>query len=169
VICPDTSGVDLAMAGVMALSVTVGAVRGLVFEVLSLVGWLVAYAAMQAFSPWTAAHLPVGAADSSLRQALALGATFIGALILWFLFARVVRMLIRATPLTVIDRLLGAGFGALRAVILLLVATLVVLLTPLAANASWRCAQTAGWLTAAATSLRPWLPDAVAQRLPDRN
>ena len=41
----------MALLGVLLLSVLVGLVRGLVFEVLSLLGWVVAYFAAQWFAP----------------------------------------------------------------------------------------------------------------------
>ena len=43
-------GMDIAMAVLLALSVVVGLWRGLLFELMSLVGWLVAYVAALAFS-----------------------------------------------------------------------------------------------------------------------
>jgi membrane protein required for colicin V production len=164
--CDDGGTVDLIMAGVVILSIIVGLIRGFVYEVLSLLGWLVAYAAAQALSPWTARQIPIGAADSTLRTALAVALTFVAALIVWGLLARVVRSVVRATPLTLVDRFLGAGFGTLRALVMLLAATLLVLLTPLSGHASWRCAQGAGWLTAMVQTLKPLLPDSVAHHLP---
>ena len=41
--------VDLAMLAVLALSVVVGIVRGFVFELLSLAGWIAAWIAAQVF------------------------------------------------------------------------------------------------------------------------
>ena len=43
--------VDWAFLGVLCLSAVVGLVRGLVFEVLSLLGWVAAYFAAQWFAP----------------------------------------------------------------------------------------------------------------------
>ena len=40
---PALGWVDLAMLGVVAFSALVGAVRGLTFEVLSLLGWVAAW------------------------------------------------------------------------------------------------------------------------------
>lgn len=47
----DIGWVDWALLAVLLASVIVGLVRGLVFEVLSLLGWVAAYIAAQATSP----------------------------------------------------------------------------------------------------------------------
>ena len=57
---PVFGWVDWALLAVLAVSVVVGLWRGLVFEVLSLVGWVVAFFAAQAFAPFAAAYVPVG-------------------------------------------------------------------------------------------------------------
>jgi membrane protein required for colicin V production len=158
--------VDWVLLGVLALSVLVGLVRGLVFELMALAGWIVAYFAAVWFAPQIAPHLPVGAPGSALNHAAALLACFVGALIAWGLLARLVRMLIAATPLTVPDRILGAGFGLLRGVVLLLAVSTVVALTPAAQSASWQASGGAQLLGKAVKGLKPLLPADLAQWLP---
>jgi membrane protein required for colicin V production len=51
-------------------------------------------------------------------------------LLAWGLAARLIKMLIAATPLTVPDRVLGGGFGLLRGVLLLLLLVTAVGWTP---------------------------------------
>lgn len=57
---PTWSFVDLALLIGLGLSVIVGAWRGLVHEVMSLLGWGAAYASAQWFGPVVAGHVPVG-------------------------------------------------------------------------------------------------------------
>ena len=54
------SFIDLALLIGLALSVIVGAWRGLVHEVMSLLGWGAAYVSAQWFGPAVAPYLPVG-------------------------------------------------------------------------------------------------------------
>jgi membrane protein required for colicin V production len=103
----NSGWVDLSFLAILALSVHVGLMRGLVFEVLSLLGWIVAYIAAQWLSPAVAPHLPVGSAGSSLNHAAAFACTFIAVLIVWALAARLLRMVIHATPLSLVDRRAG--------------------------------------------------------------
>lgn len=158
--------VDWALIAVLALSVAIGLWRGLVFELMSLAGWVVAYVAALWFAPQAAPHLPIGTPGSALNHSAALAACFLGALIVWSLLARLVRMLIAATPLTVPDRILGAAFGALRGLVLLLLVSTVVSLTPAAQSRAWTESVGAQWLTIVVQGLRPLLPPALARWLP---
>jgi len=164
---PTLAWVDWVMLGLLALSVVVGLWRGLVFELMSLVGWIVAYVVAQLFSPDLAAHIPLGERGEALNLVIAFVVTFIAALVIWSLLARLVRLLIHATPLTLPDRVLGGGFGLLRGVLLLLVvATLVAFLPVVQRSAAWSQSQGAAWLGIALQGLKPMLPPDVARHLP---
>lgn len=158
--------VDWVFLGILLLSIIVGLVRGLVFEVLSLLGWLAAYLAAQWLSASLAPHLPVGAPGSPLNHAAAFVCTFIVALIVWSLVSRLLRMAIHATPLSVVDRALGATFGLARALVLLLAITTFVLLTSLAKTQAWQESRGAAWLHSALRGIKPMLPSQIADHLP---
>lgn len=158
--------IDLTMLGVLAVSVIVGLWRGLVFELLSLAGWVAAWFAAVWAAPQLAPQLPVGAPGSALNHAAAFALAFIGALIVWSLVARLVRVLIRATPLSPIDRVLGAGFGLLRGGLLLLAITVIIAMTPLAKAPAWQQSQGVAWLGSALQTLKPWLSPGLSQHLP---
>jgi membrane protein required for colicin V production len=158
--------VDGVLLAVLVLSVAMGVVRGLVFELMSLVGWLVAYVAATWLAPVAAPHLPIGQAGSALNHAAAFAATFIAALLVWAVLSRVLRLLIHATPLSLIDRLLGAVFGGLRGVLLLLALAMVVSMTPLASAQAWQAAVAVPWLTGTLAVLKPLLPSQISQHLP---
>jgi membrane protein required for colicin V production len=159
------SWLDWALVAVLVASVGAGLMRGFVFECLSLAGWLVAWFGAQWAAPQLAPHLPVGAAGSALNLAAAFGLAFIVALIAWALLARLIRMLIRATPLSLADRALGAGFGLLRGLVLLLAVATVVGLTPAAQSALWHGSHGARWLSLALHDLKPLLPEPAARLL----
>jgi membrane protein required for colicin V production len=158
--------VDAVLLGILAVSALVGVVRGLVFEMLSLAGWLVAYFAAQWFSPPLALHLPVGQAGSALNHGAAFACAFVGALIVWGLVSRLVRMLVRASPLSLPDRLLGACFGLARGAVVLLAIATVVGLTPLARSVAWQQSRGGAWLQAGLHGLKPVLPAEISQHLP---
>ncbi len=159
------SWVDWSLLAVLVASVLVGLLRGFVFECLSLAGWLAAWFAAQWAAPHLAPRLPVGTPGSALNLAVALCLCFIAALVVWGLAAKLVRMLIHATPLSLPDRLLGAAFGALRGVVLLLAIASVVALTPAAQSGAWRDAHGSRGLAATLQVLKPVLPDTVARLL----
>jgi membrane protein required for colicin V production len=162
----DTIGwVDWVLLAVLLASVIVGLVRGLVFEVLSLLGWVAAYVAAQMFSSELAPHLPIGASGSALNQGASFAITFVLALIVWMLLARLVRMIVHATPLTLVDRTLGGLFGLVRALVLLLAVATVVSFTPAVRASSWQASHGAAWLGVLLSGLKPVLPSAVARHL----
>ncbi|HET9645810.1 MAG TPA: CvpA family protein [Burkholderiaceae bacterium] len=158
--------IDWLLLGVLAVSVLAGLWRGLVFEVLSLLGWIAAYIAAQWFSPAFAVHVPFGTPGSALNHASAFAITFIGALVLWGIAARLIRMLVGASPLSLFDRVLGAGFGLLRGLVLLLAVATAVGMTPAGRSEAWRGSQGVAWLNVMLQGLKPVLPAQFARHLP---
>lgn len=163
---PQLPWLDWVMLATLALSVLVGLGRGLVFELMSLLGWGVAYFAAQMLSPQVGAYVPFGAPGSALHQGAAYAVTFLAALLVWSLLARGLRMVIRATPLTVPDRLLGAAFGGLRGALLLLVVATGVAFTPALHSQAWQDSTGAAWLGQVRAVLKPLLPAEVVRHLP---
>jgi membrane protein required for colicin V production len=155
--------VDAVLAGVLLLSVIVGVMRGVVFELLSLAGWVAAWFAAQWLAPQVAPHVPVGAQGSALNHGAAFALTFIAALIVWGLAARLVRLLIRATPLSPLDRMLGAMFGLVRGAVLLLAVATVIGFTPLVKSAAWQQSRGAAILNAVLQGLLPLLPPQMSE------
>ena len=158
--------VDVALLTVVGLSVLVGLVRGFVYELLSLVGWVAAYTAAQWLTPMIAPHMPVSTPGSPLNTAASFAAVFVLALIVWSLAAKLIRLLIRATPLSIPDRLLGAVFGAARALVLLVAATTLVLMTPAARSPDWRGSQGGQWLTVVLAETKSLLPPEISKHIP---
>jgi membrane protein required for colicin V production len=163
---PVLGTLDWILLAVLVLSVIVGLWRGLVFEVLSLLGWVAAYVGAQAFAGTVADWLPIGTPGSGVRHAAAFALTFLAVLIVWAIGARLVRMLITASPLSGLDRLLGAVFGLLRGALVLLALGTVVAMTPAARSPLWQESKGAAWTLAVLHELKPWLPDTIAQHLP---
>lgn len=158
--------IDLVMLGVLLLSLGLGLWRGFVLEVLALIGWVAAYFAAQWLAPQWAPHLPLGEPGSNLNHGVAFALAFVAVLIGWGLASRVLRLLVDATPLRGADRVLGAAFGLLRGVLLLMVLATAVALTPLASSPDWHRSQGVQWLAVAMQGLKPLLPPDVAQFLP---
>lgn len=154
----DIGWVDLAIAAFLLLSVMAGLVRGLVFELMSLVGWFVAYFAVLLLSPVVRPHIHVAANGSAVNQVIAVAAVFVLTLVVWGLLARLLRSLVRSSPLGGFDRLLGAAFGSLRGTLVLMVVVLLVGLTPWARGDAWQRSRAVPWLDAAVRLVAPYLP-----------
>lgn len=157
---------DAVLLGILLLSVVIGLVRGLVFELMSLVGWVVAYFVAHWFSADVARQLPLGEPGSAVNSVSAFILTFIAALLVWAIASRVIRMIIHATPLSVVDRVLGGVFGGLRGMLVLLLLVTLIGMTPWSTSPAWRESATVPWLQAAVVGLKPLLPSSLSKHLP---
>ena len=160
------AALDWMVLAVLCASLLLGAVRGLVFEVLSVLGWIAAFVAAQWFAADVAGRLPMGQASASIRFAAGFVLVFIAAAFAAGLLAKLVKTLVQAVGLRPVDRVLGAVFGLLRGVILVLIGAAVVHMTGLHQGAWWQESRSAGVLTDALHTARPLLPDAFVQFLP---
>lgn len=142
-----------------------GAWRGLVYEVLSVLGWAASFYAAQWFAPQVALWLPLQSATEPVRYAAAFALVFIAAVFAAGLLAFLVKKLIDAIGLRPVDRTMGAAFGVLRGMILLLAATVVMDMTALKSSPWWQESQGAGALNATLSRLKPVLPEPFAKYL----
>jgi membrane protein required for colicin V production len=159
----DMAWVDIGLLAFLTVSVGVGLMRGVVFELLSLAGWFAAYFGAQWGAPWAQQYVTLGGPGTALNHGIAFACVFVLVLIVWGLAARLVRSLIRATPLSPVDRLFGAGFGLLRGMVVLLVLAALIGITPLVRSVAWQQSQGAVWLAAALQELRPWISSEVSK------
>jgi membrane protein required for colicin V production len=161
-----TAALDWAVVAVLAMSLLVGALRGLVYEVLSVVSWIAAFVLAQWFAPDVAAWLPLGKAGETARYAAAFVIVFIGVVFAGGMLAWLIKKMIDAVGLRPIDRTLGAAFGLLRGAVLLLALAVVVNMTALKSAQWWTESKTAGVTLAALKGLKPVLPKRFGQYLP---
>ena len=157
---------DWIAVALIVVSMLFGLVRGLVFEVISLVGWVVAFVVAQWFASDLAAWLPAGDPQASWRYPLAFVLLFVAVAFGVGLMAALTRKLIAAVGLRPVDRILGGAFGAARGAVALLVLAVVVHLLALSDSAWWHESRSAVVLDAALQSLKPALPEKLASYLP---
>lgn len=157
--------VDWLLAGVLTLSLLVGFWRGLVYEVLLLFGWLLSFFLAQWFAPDLEAVLPWPSLPSSMRYGLAFALIFIAAIFIAGLMAALFKKWTAAVGLRPVDRTLGAVFGLLRGVLLLLALTFVIHMTQLQSSLWWQDSQGAALLSDVLNVLKPALPQRFIQYL----
>jgi membrane protein required for colicin V production len=159
------AGLDWIFLAVLVASLLLGAMRGLVYEVLSVLGWAVSFYAAQWFAPQVATMLPMQSAAQPVRYAAAFVLVFIAALFAAGLLAFLLKKLVEAMGLRPVDRTLGAAFGLLRGLILLLAASVVMNMTALRTSSWWQESKGAPLLEAALRGLKPVLPEQFAKYL----
>jgi membrane protein required for colicin V production len=157
---------DWVFLAVLLASLLLGLLRGLVYEVLSVMSWLAAFVLAQWLAPQAGDWLPMAASAEPVRYAAGFAVVFILAVFAGGLVAWGMRKLVEAAGLRPVDRALGAAFGVVRGVVLLLAAAVVVNMTPLRTAAWWTESVGAGVSTAALRGLKPVLPERFGQYLP---
>jgi membrane protein required for colicin V production len=158
--------VDGVLLAVLVLSAVLGLWRGLVYEVISVAGWVAAFLLAQAYADEVAAVLPMGGALPALKLAAGFALVFIATAFAGGLLAWLVKQLVASVGLRPIDRVLGAAFGLARGVLILLALTVVISMTPLRAETDWRASVVAEAMADSVHTLRPLLPAALASYLP---
>jgi membrane protein required for colicin V production len=156
---------DYAVLGVLALSTAWGVWRGLVREVISLAGWIVAFLAANLFAEPVADALPQSISNPDLRVLVAFVAIFVVTLTLATLAAIALSKALKAAGLRGLDRTLGGLFGVARGVLIAIAFALVAGLTSLPQDPIWKQSFTGPMLGRTVIQLEPWLPSALAQRL----
>ncbi|NPC57326.1 CvpA family protein [Caenimonas soli] len=157
---------DWVFLAVLAASLLLGAWRGLVYEVLSVISWVAAFILAQWFAPKAAALLPMGSAGEAMRYAAGFVVVFIAVVFTGGLLAWLTKRLVEAVGLRPIDRALGAAFGLIRGAVLLLALAVVINMTPLKRGEWWAESKGADVATAVLKEMKPVLPERFGHYLP---
>lgn len=156
---------DYAVIAITAWSVLLGLWRGFVYELLSLLGWVIAYAVARWQAVDVAVLLPAGLGAEPIRVAAAFVLVFVATLIICGVVVWLLSRLIKLTGLGWIDGLLGSLFGILRGILVVLFLVLLAGMTDLPKKPFWREAMLSKPLENMALAGLVWLPDSVARRV----
>lgn len=157
---------DWIFLAVLLASLALGVWRGLVYEVLSVLAWIVAFVLAQWLAPDVAQRLPMSGATEMIRYAAGFALVFIATVFVSGLVAWLMKKLVESVGLRPMDRVLGAAFGLVRGVILLLTATVVMHMTPFNSSDWWLESTGATASTTALKGLKPMLPEEFGKYLP---
>ncbi|MEO6972941.1 MAG: CvpA family protein [Rhodoferax sp.] len=157
---------DWILLAVLLLSLLLGALRGLIYEAMSLLAWGVAFWLAQRYALDAAQKMPLANASEPLRYAAGFAVVFVATIFAGGLLAWLTKKLVEALGLRPADRTLGGAFGLLRGAVLLLALAAVVNLTTLKNSQWWEASQGATILTSALKGLKPVLPENFGKYLP---
>ncbi len=156
---------DYAVLAVFVLSIAWGVYRGLVREGMSLVGWVIAFLAANLFAAPLGDQLPASISRPEYRTLFAFIVIFFLTVVATALAAIWLHKLMHAAGLGSVDRVFGALFGLLRALIIVLAVAIIAGFTSVPRSAAWKDSLSGNQLAAAVSTLKPWLPPALAARL----
>jgi membrane protein required for colicin V production len=155
---------DYGVIGVLVLSIAWGAWRGLVHEILSLAGWVLAFLAANMLASPVSESFPANMRPE-LRVVAAFLAIFVVTLVVTTLVSALLTKFVRVSVLHSLDRWLGALFGLLRGILIIVAFAIAAGLSPLPRQPVWTNSATGYSMAQTAIQLRPWLPGALGARL----
>jgi membrane protein required for colicin V production len=156
---------DYAVIGVFALSLLLGVWRGLVRELISILGWVIAFLAANLLAGPLGPVMPQAIPSPELRVAAAFVAVFAVSLIVTSLAGLLLSKMVKAVGLGGLDRLLGAAFGAARGLLIVLAAALLAGLTSAPRQPFWKDSASGPLLARGVGALKPLLPQTLTERL----
>ena len=158
---------DGVLGGILLLSLVVGAWRGLVHELMSLAGWVAAFVVAQWLAQDVATWLPIWReAAAQLRYALSFVLVFVAGMFAAALVSWVLGKLVATAGLRPVDRSLGAVFGLVRGLVVLLVLAVLVYLVGMRRESWWQEARLTPLLELLLSGIKPVLPAALQAYLP---
>lgn len=155
------NGVDFVVIGILLLSLLLGLWRGLVHEVMALLGWPLAFLLSKYFAGNIAPLFPLKEESSRITAAYVL--VFIAVLIVWSILASLLSKLLKVMGSGWLDRVMGGLFGLMRGVLVVLVLVWIAGLTNFFEQPFWREAMMSKTLEQAGSLTRGWLPDSIVQ------
>ncbi|HEY8887014.1 MAG TPA: CvpA family protein [Gallionella sp.] len=157
------NGLDFVVIGILSFSMLLGLWRGLLYEVLSLLGWPIAIILSKLSAASVAPLLPI--AQEEMRITVAYVLVFVAVLIAWGLVVRLIAKMLKAIGSDWADRAMGGLFGVMRGVLVVLVLVWLAGLTHVPEQPFWRGSLTGKTLEDVALLTKVWLPDSIAQRI----
>jgi membrane protein required for colicin V production len=156
---------DYLVLFVLIASVVISTLRGLVKEILSLLGWIVAFVVANAYGAALAPLLPEVIPGATARLIVAFIALFLGVRILMGLLSLAIGAVVEATGLSLADRGLGGLFGLARGIVIVLAGVILCGMTAIPQQAFWRDALLSPIAESGARTVKPFLPAALAQHV----
>lgn len=165
------TGFDFAVLAILLVSLLLGWWRGWVCEVLSLLGWPIAFVLSNIYADDLARLVPMPALKhaagmrDTLSLSVAYAVVFIAVLIVWGVVVWFLSKLSKAIGLGLLDSVMGGLFGLFRGALVLLALVWLSGVTSIPEQPFWRNALTSKTLENVALLTKSLLPDDIAKRV----
>ncbi len=156
---------DYAVLAILLVSVIISVLRGLVREILSLIGWVAAFVAANLFSSDVAELLPAVLGHPVLRLIVAFLLLLLGGALLMAIINWGILRAIAAAGMQLADRGLGGLFGLARGLVIVVALVMVGGMTRAPQMDFWKDAIFASLTEAAVKTVLPFLPADIAGKV----
>jgi membrane protein required for colicin V production len=159
------TALDWIIVVALALSLLLGLMRGFVRELLSLAGWAIGIVLALHYAADLGRVVPLPDSWHGVRTAIAAVVLIVLCVLVAGLVGWLARRVMVAAKLSGTDRMLGALFGAVRGVLVLLAMVWFAHGTDVTTSAWWRQSALLPYAESALRSAAPWLPDIVQRKV----
>ncbi|NND82489.1 MAG: CvpA family protein [Gammaproteobacteria bacterium] len=153
--------VDLIIAVIFVISIIVGLMRGFIREALSIASWILALWLALTFSTaageFIANYVTIPA--EGFRTGAGFALVFIGSLFLFSIVSYLLTKFLVNAAIKGTDRVLGIGFGVVRAGAIVVALILVLRGMGMEHSEWWQQSIAIGWLEPSANYVEQWLPE----------
>lgn len=156
---------DYLVLLIIICSVIISTLRGVVREIISLAGWVVALIVANAYGDVLAQWLPDFIPGEMTRLIIGFIVLFIGVRLLMALVGRTIEELVEVSGLSAINRLLGCVFGMVRGIVIVLAVVLLCGMTSIPEQTFWQNAKLSPIAVQWAQQVLPYLPGTLAQHV----
>ncbi len=159
------TGFDWAIVAVLLLSTLVSLFRGFIKEAFSLLVWALAFWVAFAFSGDLRGYLTGYVDEPSVRAGMAFIGLFVLVLIVGGIANYLLGKLVESTGLSATDRMLGAVFGLVRGLAMVVLFFLIAGLTPMPQDSWWRQSTVVPYLMPLVNTVHGWLPESIGRHI----
>nr|WP_294839513.1 CvpA family protein [uncultured Methylotenera sp.] len=156
---------DYIVLSIIGLSVILSVMRGVVREVLAIVGLVAAFYVGVTYTNQLLPMMPVDIPNEALRVLAAFLVLFLATLLLATLLGIALSAIFKKAGLGWLNRLLGALFGVARGLLIVCVIVFLAGLTDIPKDPRWRNAMFSAPIEALVVNLLPWVPESIAKQV----
>jgi len=156
---------DYIVLIIIGLSVILSVMRGMIREVLAIVGLVAAFYVGVTYTNQLLPMMPVDIPNDALRVLAAFLVLFLATLLLATLLGIALSAIFKKAGLGWLNRFLGALFGVARGLLLVCVIVFLAGLTDIPKDPRWRNAMFSAPIEALVVNLLPWMPESIAKHV----
>jgi membrane protein required for colicin V production len=156
---------DYVVLTIIGLSIILSVMRGLLREVLAIMGWVAAFYVAKTYANEILPMMPAAIPTEPLRILAAFLVLFLATLLVANLLAIALSAIFKKIGLGWLNRLFGAVFGLARGVLIVCIIVFLAGLTNIPKDARWRNAMFSAPTEALVVSMLPWVPISIAKHV----
>jgi membrane protein required for colicin V production len=156
---------DYVVLVIIGLSIIVSMMRGLLAEILSIMGWFVAFFVARTYSGQLAPMMPDELPTESLRVLASFVVLFLATFLVTSLLAIALTSIFKKVGLGWLNRLLGGFFGLARGLLIVCIIVFLAGLTNVPKDERWRNAMFSSPIEALVIQLLPLIPEGIAKHI----